>query len=350
MDFLSDNTSGVCPEVLDAILAEADRTDGAYGTDAATSRLLHRLEEVFEHPVGVFPVATGTAANSLALAATNPVWGGVLCHPGSHVLADECAAPTVLGGGLSLIPVPSSGDRLDAPSIEGFLHRRRDAGVHTVPVTGMTVTQVTESGTRYKPAELGELAELAVGRGWRVHMDGARFANAVAAGGSSPAELTWKSGIGVMSLGATKGGAMGAEAVVVFDEDLLAETEALQRLRKRSGHLLSKQRFASAQIDAWLRDGAWLNHADHANFLAARLADGLSTLGIPIAHPVEANMVFALLTPRQDSAARAAGACYYRESPGGRFSGSDLVEARLVTSWATDPQEVEGLVKALGSA
>lgn len=350
MNFASDNNAGVCPEVLTAIIEEAERADAAYGWDEASARLESQLTDVFERPVLVLPVATGTAANSLALAATNPVWGGVLCHDSAHILLDECAAPTVIGGGLTLIGVGSAHSRLDVSTIEGFLERRRDSGVHTVPITGLSLTQATEAGTRYRASEVAELGELARSRSWRVQMDGARFANAVAAAGSSPAELTWKAGVDVLALGATKGGALAAEAVVVFSDDLRAQAEAFERLRKRSGHLLSKQRYMSVQFEAWLRHGVWLRYADHANVLATRLGDGLEASGVALVHPVEANMVFALLTTAQDLAARAVGARYYTERPADRAADSDLVEARLVTSWSTTMSEVDRLIEAVGSA
>jgi threonine aldolase len=348
--FASDNNAGVCPEVLGAILEEAERTDAAYGWDEVSARLEQQLSEVFEHPVLAVPVATGTAANALALAFTNPVWGGVLCHQDAHVLVDECAAPTVLGSGLTLIGVPGEHGRLSRESVEDLLARRRDSGVHTVPMTGLSLTQCTETGTRYRPDELAGLCEAARRHGMRVHMDGARFANAVAAAGATPAELSWKAGVDVLSLGATKDGALAAEVIVVFADDLRPRGEELERLRKRSGHLLSKQRFLSAQLEAWLLDGAWLRHADHANTLAAHLADGLAARGVEILHPVEANMVFAHLASAQHREARVAGAVYYAERPRDPLPDDDRVEARLVTSWSSTMSEVDEMVRVIGSA
>jgi threonine aldolase len=348
--FASDNNAGVCPEVLAAILAEAERSDAAYGWDQASARLEQRLSEVFEHPVLAVPVATGTAANALALAFTNPVWGGVLCHQDAHILVDECAAPTVLGGGLTLVGTPGPNGRLSVQGVEDALADRRDSGVHTVPVTGLSLTQSSEAGTRYPPGELAALGELARRHAMRVHMDGARFANAVAAAGTSPAELSWRAGVDVLTLGATKDGALAAEVIVVFADDLRRRGEELERLRKRSGHLLSKQRFLSAQLEAWLLDGAWLRHADHANTLAADLAQGLRSRGVEVLHPVEANMVFALLSSEQHQAAQAAGAVYYTERPRGRRAGEDRVEARLVTSWSSTMSEVDEMIRVIGSA
>lgn len=335
MQLASDNTAGACPEVLDALLAEAALTDAAYGDDRATARLVEVLEDVFEHPVAVYPVPTGTAANSLALAATSPPWGGVLCHTDAHVAVDELAAPTLLGGGLTLRTVGGDHGRVDAGALrEAFV--RVDHGVHTVPFTALTLTQPTEAGTRYHVDHLAELAGVAHDHGLVVHVDGARFANAVAATGASPAELTWRAGVDVLSLGATKGGALGAEAVVVFTEGLAPH---LDRHRKRTGHLLSKQRFVAAQFLGWLAQDAWLRHADHANSLAARLGHGLLERGRPPMHPVEANMVFVDVPEAEAARWRSAGArCYTRPLGGGR------VEVRLVTSWSTTVEEVDAFL------
>jgi len=346
VNFASDNNSGVCPEVMAALAEEAERFDAAYGLDQASARLEAKMADVFERPVGVFPVATGTAANSLALAVTNPPWGGVVCHADAHIQVDECAAPTVIGSGLTLHPVAGAHGKLTPDAVSRHLDTRRDSGVHTVPITGLSLTNSTEAGTRYTTAELGALSELAHRRGMRVHLDGARFANAVAGAGSSPAELTWGAGVDIMSFGATKGGALAAEAIVVFADDLLdSGTESIERLRKRVGHLLSKQRFASAQFNAWLGDGVWLGRADHANDLARRLGEGLADAGVELAHPVETNMVFALLDPATNAAARAAGATYYTES-----TPDERVEARLVTSWSSRLADVEALIDAVAGA
>jgi threonine aldolase len=342
VNFASDNNAGVCPEVLDALGAEAERSDAAYGWDRASAELADRLATVFERPVEVYCVATGTAANALALAATNPVWGAVVCHASAHIVVDECSAPTVIGSGLVLEPIDGPHGKLGVDGLRAHLAQRRSSGVHTAALTGLSVTQATEAGTRYSAAELTELCAAAHGHGLAVHLDGARFANAVAATGASPAELSWRAGVDLMSLGATKGGALGAEAVVVFQDRLLDDIE---RLRKRTGHLLSKQRFVAAQFNGWLADGAWLAHADHANEMAQRLAAGLSAVGIEPIHPVEANMVFAHLSPAAHDAARAAGAQFYVESPAPAEDGS--VEVRLVTSWSTQAADIDGLLDVL---
>ena len=344
MNFASDNNSGVCPEVIAAIAAEAESSDAAYGLDHQSARLEEAMAEVFERPVGVYPVPTGTAANALALAASNPVWGTVICHDLAHIAVDECSAPTVLGGGLTLTPLAADHGWLTPEAIDSHATNRRDNGVHTAAITGLSITQATEFGTVYSPAEIAALATTAHDRSMAVHMDGARFANAVAASGATPAELTWRAGVDLLSFGATKGGAMAAEAVIVFTDDL---RDDLERLRKRSGHLLSKQRFASAQFNGWLADGTWLDHARHANACARRLADGLGAAGTEILHPVDTNMVFPVLSAAAHGALQAAGASYYVESPPPYDQG---LRVRLVTSWSTTEAAVDSFVETVAGA
>lgn len=345
MNFASDNNAGVAPEVMAAISAEAEHFGAAYGWDAASEQMNQSFAEVFERAVEVYCVPTGTAANALGLAALNPMWGAVICHEHAHIVTDECAAPTVIGNGLTLLGLPGEHGKLTPQEVAVHLDARRDTGVHSVPATGISLTQATEAGTRYGPDEVGALSEFAHGRGMTVHLDGARFANAVAGAGSTPAELTWRAGVDAMSFGATKGGALGAEAVVVFTE---RTRDDMERLRKRTGHLLSKQRFAAAQFVAWLADGTWLGFADHANQLALRMADGLTLAGIRLSHPVEANIVFAWFSPAAVHAARGAGAEFYQDSPVTAPDGT--IEVRLVTSWSTTPEEVDSLIAAVSPA
>jgi threonine aldolase len=338
VEFASDNTAGVCPEVLDALLAESSRPGPAYGDDPTSKRLGSLVAEAFEHEVAVYPVSTGTAANSLALAATSPPWGGVLCHDEAHVVVDELAAPTVLSGGLTLHRLPGDHGRID-PAALTDVAVRADHGVHTVPFSALSLTQSTEAGTRYTADEIADLAGAAHAAGMVVHMDGARFANAVAATGASPAELSWRAGVDVLCLGATKGGALAAEAVVVFDP---GRAPHLDRHRKRTGHLLSKQRLVSAQLLGWLQDDAWLRHADHANAMAARLAEVVTSRRLTLLHPVETNMVFLDLSPEQEAVLGSTGAAYYP-----RPLRSGRVEARLVTSWSTTVSDIDRFADAL---
>lgn len=345
MNFASDNNAGVAPEVMEAISAEAVRSDAAYGWDETSQRMNESFAEIFERPVEVYCVSTGTAANALGLAALNPVWGAVLCNEHAHILTDECGAPTVVGSGLTLLGLSGEHGKLTPATVSEHLAARRDSGVHSVPVTGLSLTQATEAGTRYGPDEVGALGELAHSRGMTLHMDGARFANAVAEAGSTPAELTWRAGVDAMSFGATKGGALGAEAVVVFSERTRDDVE---RLRKRTGHLLSKQRFVAAQFVAWLAGGTWLRLADHANQMAVRLAEGLSRAGIDISHPVQANMVYAWFDSTALASAHDVGAEFYQESP--LASADGKIEVRLVTSWSSAPEDVDTLTTAVTRA
>jgi threonine aldolase len=324
---------------LEAINAEAARFGAAYGLDSSAVALESRLAEVFERPVHVFPVVTGTAANSIAIAATNPVWGCVMCHELAHIQVDECAAPTVISGGVTLDPVGSPHGKLTPERLQERIDERRNSGVHTTALSGLSLTQATEAGTVYTASELADLCGFARANKMSVHMDGARFANAVASTAASPAELTWKAGVDIMSFGATKGGALAAEAVVVFSD---VDGETVERYRKRSGHLLSKQRMFTAQMLGWLDDGAWLRHAAHANRLAAQLGDGLIAAGIALVHDVQANMVFAHLDPDTHSALESAGANFYPEARSG-----DLVEARFVLSWSSSGSDVENLLAQL---
>lgn len=345
MNFASDNNSGVAPEVIAAIIAEAEHFDAAYGWDAASLQMKESFAEIFERTVDVYCVPTGTAANALALASLNPMWGAVICHEHAHIVTDECAAPTVIGNGLTLLGLPGEHGKLTPRDVADYLGARHDTGVHSVPATGLSLTQATEAGTRYGSDEVGALCEFAHGRDMTVHMDGARFANAVAGAGSTPAELTWRAGVDAMSFGATKGGALGAEAIVVFSE---RTRDDIERLRKRTGHLLSKQRFAAVQFSAWLAGGAWLRLADHANQMAVRLSEGLTRAGIRISHPVEANITFAWFYPATMAAARGIGAEFYQDSPVAAADGT--LEVRLVTSWSTKPEEVDALIAAVSPA
>lgn len=336
MNFASDNNAGVCPEVLDALAAESGRTAAAYGNDPTSDALTARLAEVFEHEVAVYPLATGTAANAVALASMNPPWGGVVCETEAHIAVDELAAPTVLGGGVTLMPLGGEDGRLDPATVRAHLALQVD-DVHWVPPTTLSLTNSTEAGTVYRPADVTALAEVARDAGLGVHVDGARFANAVASTGASPAALTWQAGVDVLCLGATKGGALAAEAVVVFRPDAVVAPE---RHRKRTGHLLSKQRLVAAQFLGWLDDDAWLRHAAHANSLAARLGDGLRAAGHPPVHPVETNMVFVHLPHATARRWWAAGASFYvLPTPD-----PEVGLARFVTAWSTTDDDVDALL------
>jgi threonine aldolase len=344
MRFASDNAAGVAPAILDAVVAANAGFVLAYGNDPLTKSVERRFCEVFEREVAVFLLATGTAANALAIAHFSPPWGAVLCHARSHIATDEAGAPEFFGGGLKLVELPGEAGKIAPETLRAALARGRGEP-HSVLPSVLSLTQSTEYGTLYHPEEVAALSAIAREKGLAVHMDGARFANAVAALGCSPAEATWKSGVDVLSFGATKTGAMAAEAVVFFDP---ARAKGMPSRRKRGGHLVSKHRFVAAQFDAFLRDDLWLALARHANAAAARLADGLVRAGSPPVWPVEANEAFVVLSPEADARLRAEEATYYRWEaealPAGRALPAGHFVARLVTSFATTDAEVDRFV------
>jgi threonine aldolase len=334
MNFRSDNVTGIAPEILAAIAAANAGTAASYGADAITERVARRIAELFEHEVAVFPVATGTAANALALASLTPVWGAIYCHEVSHIQTDECGAPEFFSSGAKLLPLPGADAKLAPATVAAAMIEQ--GVVHHVQPAAISISQATEAGTLYRPEEVAALSALARRHGLGLHMDGARFANAVAALGCSPAELTWRAGVDVLSLGATKNGALAAEAVVFFDP---AKAADVGFRRKRAGHLFSKMRFLSAQLEAYLADGLWLRHAAHANRMAARLSAGLAGLsGARLQHPTEANEVFIELPEAAIEALAAAGFGFYR------WGGPASPCLRLVTAFDTRAADVEAFI------
>ena len=340
MNFMSDNAAGAAPEILAALVRANDGIAASYGADDVTARLGEKLSTLFEKNVAVFPVATGTAANSLALATLTPHYGAVLCHEGAHIYEDECGAPEFFSGGAKLIPIAGAHGKLTPASIAAALGHFQRGFVHHVQPAAISLTQATERGTSYSPEEVAAIARLAKQDGMALHMDGARFANALAFLKCTPAETTWKAGVDAMSFGVTKNGALAAEAVIFFDPARAAD---LAYRRKRGGHLFSKMRFLSAQIEAMLDGGLWLKLAGHANAMAQRLARGLVELpSFALEHPVEANEVFARLPSKNAmSALLAADAKFY---PWGPIGDRPLI--RLVCSFATREAEVDQFLAA----
>jgi threonine aldolase len=345
MNFASDNAAGIAPEILAAVSRANIGAALAYGRDPWTAVVERRFAELFEREVAVFLVATGTAANALALAHFTPLWGAVLCHGEAHVATDECGAPEFFGGGIKLVGLPGEAGRIAPATLRNALAAGPWGGPHHVSPEVLSLSQATEAGTIYRPDELRELADIAHARGMAVHVDGARFGNALARMNASPAQATWQAGVDVLSFGASKGGALAAEAVVFFDP---ARAAGMSERRKRGGHLLSKHRFVAAQLEAYLADGLWLRLARHANAMADRLAAGLSAAGLPAVWPVEANEVFVALPARVDERLKAAGAMYYPWTtdavPGGISLPRDATLMRLVTSFATSADEVDRFV------
>jgi threonine aldolase len=350
MNFASDNTAGIAAPILEAIGTANTGYALGYGNDDWTARVEQRFAEILEREVAVFLVPTGTAANALALAHLSPPWGAVLCHAESHVAVDECGAPEFFGGGIKLIGLTGEGSKIAPDTLRAALEDGQWGGPHHVSPSVLSLSQATECGTVYRVAEIRELAAIAHRHGVAVHMDGARLGNALARMNVSPAEATWKAGVDALSFGATKGGAMGAEAVIFFDPRRGAN---MQDRRKRGGALASKHRFIAAQIEAFLADDLWLKLARHANAMADRLSAGLAAAGCKPVWPIEANEVFALLSAARDNKLKAAGAAYYpwkSESLPKDISvaaGDTLM--RFVTSFQTTQDDVDRFLAVLRS-
>jgi len=349
MNFASDNWAGVPDAVTAALAAAAGGPAPAYGGDPLTAAVEARVSALFERSCRVFFVATGSASNGLALGAFARPGGIVLCHRDAHIATDECGGPEFLTG-LKLAGLAGADGRLAAATVEAAIARHGADGVHHGRLVALSLTQASEIGTVYAPAEVAALAAVAKARGLAVHMDGARFANAVASLGVSPAETTWKAGVDVLSFGLTKVGAWAAEAVVFFDDAPAAEFEYL---RKRAGHLFSKSRFVAAQFDALLADGLWLSLAGHANAMAARLAAGLAALpGARLAVTPQANEVFPILPAATADRLEAAGARFYpwpaEAFVENRRPDPDERLVRLVTSFRTTEAEVDRFIEICG--
>ncbi len=339
MFFASDNTSGAAPQVMAAIQRANEGFDRSYGTDQAMERVRARVREVLEAPeAAVYLVATGTAANALALATHCPPWGAVFCHTHAHIAEDECGAPEFFTAGAKLVLVDGPHGRMTPEGLRAAI-ARTGTSVHGVQKGMVSITNVTEAGTVYTPAEIAALTAEARAHGLPCHLDGARFANALVATGATPAEMTWKAGIDVLSFGGTKNGCLGVEAVVIFDP---ARAWEFELRRKRAGHLWSKHRYLSAQFEAYVEDGLWLRLAAQANAAAARLAAGLERVpGVSQLHPVQANMMFPEWPAGTHARLQAAGAVYYAwDLPDGREG------ARLVTSWNTTEAQIDAFLAA----
>ncbi|MBG0857415.1 low specificity L-threonine aldolase [Streptomyces spinoverrucosus] len=335
--FSSDNTAGASPEIVDAVTRAAAGQAQPYGADSITGDVRRRLCEIFECDVDVLIVSTGSAANALSLAALTPPWGSVLCHRDSHINNDECGAPEFYTAGAKLVPLGGDDAKIDPDELRAAA-RHKAGDVHSVEPSVVSVTQATETGAVYTLDEIRTLGSIAEEAGLRLHMDGARFAGAVAALGRTPAELTWQAGVDLLSFGATKNGTMTADAIVVFDRSLTAE---LAFRAKRAGQLAAKMRFHAAQLDAYLADGLWLRNAAHANAMAARLQEGLKAIpGIGLLGAADANILFCRLPQQVTDGLLADGYVFYHDrwEPG---------VVRFVTSFATTEQDVDGLLHAV---
>jgi threonine aldolase len=341
MNFASDNVYGVDPRILQAMVeANARLTDVSYCHDDGARAVDARLSHIFEREVKSFLVVNGTGANSLALSAICPTFGGVFCHESSHINTDECNCPELFMGGGKLIIMPGEGAKLTPATVAEKLSQFGH-GEHGAKPCGLSITNATELGTVYSPAEIKALADVVKPKGMKLHMDGARFANALVSLGCSPADMTWKAGVDVLSFGGTKNGGMILEAVVFFDTSLA--DDFLYR-RKRTGQLVSKGRFLSAQMLAYLQDDVWLANARRANALAQTLAKGLQTSNrVRLTNPVQANEVFAVMPKATFDAVQAKGAHFYDWPwPG---LADDEIHCRFVTSFATPEEHVEQFLK-----
>lgn len=335
-NFASDNTAGASAEVIAAVAACNAGQALPYGNDELTRTVERRFAEVFEREVDVFLVSTGSAANALALAAVTPPWGSILSHADAHINRDECGAPEFYTAGAKLVQLPGKSAKIDVDALAANA-TRMVGDVHSVQPSSVSIAQATEIGSVYTLDEIGAISEVCRSASLPLHMDGARFANALVTLGCSPAEMTWKAGVDLVSFGATKNGTFGVDAVVSFRKDI---ANALAFRRKRAGQLSSKMRFMSAQMDAYLQNGLWLSNAAHANDMAKALATALASIpGVEIQEPPEANILFCRLPAPliRDLLDMGFGFYHDRWAPG---------IVRFVTSFSTTAEDVADLVRA----
>ncbi len=339
IELRSDNSAGVAPEIIAAVTDANVGSALAYGDDDVTGQLEAQVRTTFEHDTAkVFPVTSGTAANSLALSALCPPWGAVLCHETAHILNSEGGATSLLGGGAVMSGVGGDDFRIQPDTLRHALDSIRWGDPHHSQPAALSFTQPTDMGTVYAVDEIATLAAIARERGLRVHLDGARIANALVSLQCTPAELTWRAGVDIVSLGATKNGGFSAEAIVVFDEG--AADELVYRT-KRSGHVTSKMRFQSAQLIAYLTDDLWLRLARTSNERMTKLATGLSELGVGFVNRPDVNMLFARVDDETTTRLEQRGLLFYRIAPG---------MIRLVTSWQTTDAEVDAMLARFADA
>ena len=337
MNFASDNTSGASPEIIDAIVCANNGQHMSYGDDTYTKLVQERICEIFETDADVYLVATGTAANALSLSVIMNNYGATLCHWESHVYEDECGAPEFFSGGGKLIPIEGENGKM-VPEFISHFAGRGIGDVHMSQPQAVSITQETETGSVYSLDEIKKISQICKSNNLKLHMDGARFANALVSLNCSSAEMTWKSGVDVVSFGASKNGALASEAVIFFNKSMSQEFEFR---RKRAGHLLSKMRLLSSQMGAYLQADLWLKNAHHANQMAKRLNDGLSKIqGIETPDHVDANIIFLRFPTALTENLNAQGIKFYsdRWEPG---------TVRLVTAFNTPQEHVDGFISAI---
>ena len=336
--FASDNVAGACPEVLDAVIKANEGDSTPYGNDQISTELQDKFSEIFEKEVIVFPTASGTAANALALSTMTPSFGNIYCHKLSHINTDECGAPEFYTGGGKLVTLQGVKGKITANELDESI---TGAGIvhHTQP-SSVSITQVCETGEVYQLDEIKKISDVTHKHNLNMHMDGARFANALVSLDCSPAEMTWKSGIDVLSFGATKNGCIAAEAIIFFKKDLVGNVAFLM---KRAGHLLSKMRFVSAQLDAYITNDVWIKNARHANKMGKRLSEGLNTHSdINLSYPTEANEIFATFPRNKIDNLNSEGYTINEDEWDGKA-------VRLVTAWNTNDNDVDEFLGILNN-
>ncbi|WP_406870695.1 low specificity L-threonine aldolase [Thioclava sp. 'Guangxiensis'] len=349
MNFGSDNTSGVAPRIMEGLVAANAGHARSYGADDLTKAVEARIREVFEAPEArVFLVTSGTAANALSCALLTNPWEAIFCHRNAHIEEDECGAPEFFSDGAKLVLVEGEDAKMTPETLAQKIGHT-GAAIHNIQRGMVSITNSTEFGTVYNAQEVRALCDVAKAHDLPVHMDGARFANALVRLGGSPAEMTWKAGVDVLSFGGTKNGCMGVEAVVIFDP---ARAQEFELRRKRAGQLMSKHRYLAAQMLAYLEEGYWLELARHANAMADKLSQGLAALpSVRLLHPVQSNGVFVALPRHLHRKLMGEGAYYYLWPFDQDLETGDpeeLISARLVCSWSTTAQEVGAFLDHLG--
>ena len=349
LNLASDNVTGMSDAVMAALIKANEGNEPAYGADQWTAKAEKLLAEVFEHEVFVSLVATGTGSNALALAALTPPWGAIFCHQESHVLDDECGAPEMFTDGAKLVGVKGEAGKLTVAALKPVVDHFVPGVIKSVQPAALSISQVTEAGTVYTLSEIKALCAFAHERHLKVHLDGARFGNALVSLGASPAEMTWKAGVDVVTFGATKNGALACEAIIFFDKAL---SESMPFRRKRGGHTVSKGRILGAQMIGYLEDDHWLHNARHANAMAQALTQGLNALGFArLPWPTQANEVFVVMPKAKAKALSDAG---IRAAPWESISlpaqfeiGAEDAFLRFVLSFKTTPSEIDRVIATL---
>jgi threonine aldolase len=349
MYLASDNGTGATEKVLNALVSAMQAAPmPSYGGDPLTKKLEGRFADLFEHEVEVFLLTSGTAANALALAQISPPWGAIFAHEEAHIVTSECGAPEFFSGS-RVVGLPGVNAKVTPDALQKAIDFLRIEDPHGLQPAALSLTNLSEAGTLYRPEEIRILSALAKTSGMKVHLDGARFANAVAALKAKPAELSWRAGVDVMSFGATKNGAIAAEAIIFFDPKLAKD---FKFRRMRAGHLVSKHRFIAAQFLGWLEDDHWLELAAHANIMAQQLAKGLAAKGVSLAFPCEGNEVFAFLPDALEASLREQGAVFYPWTSRSMSLAQpkDTVLSRFVCAFSTKQSDIDNFLTLIGTA